>query len=178
MMESENESPITLRGTGIRYGVILGLISIAFFMFLVLINANTVDGWIRWAGFLMSVVLVTLAQLYYKQNGDGYMSYSQGLGIAFWAALISSVISSLFTVVYLTIIDPDFARMLQDMQMEAMEEQGLSEEQIESGMKIAARFSTPPMLFLFGVLGGVFVTMLGALVSTFFVKNENPNMPE
>lgn len=177
-MDSANEGTITLRGTGIRYGLILGLISIAFFMFLVLINANTVDSWIWWAGFLMSVVLVTLAQLYFKQNGDGFLSYSQGLGIAFWVALVSSVISSLFSVVYLTLIDPDFARLLQDMQMEAMEEQGLSEEQIESAMKITASLSTPPMLFLFGVLGGVFTTMLGALVSTFFVKNENPNMPE
>lgn len=177
-MESVEEPLVTQRGVGIRYGAILGLISIAFFMFLVLINANTVDPWIRWAGFLMNMTLVILAQLYYRQNGDGYLSYGQGMGIAFWVALVSSVISSLFTVVYLTLIDPDFARYLQDLQMEAMEEQGLSEEQIESGMKIAASFSTPPMLFIFGVFGGVFATMLGALVTTFFVKKDNPNMPE
>ena len=177
-MEESNTPEITIRGTGIRYGAILGLISIAYFMVLVLTGVNTADGWVRWSGLIFSTALVILGQMYYKQNGNGYMSYSQGLSLAFWVSLISSVISSAFTVLYLTVIDPDFAQMMQDMQMQAMEEQGLSEEQIEQGMKIAAKFTTPPMLFLFGVIGGIFTTMMVALVTTFFTKKENPNMPE
>ncbi|MFZ9504213.1 MAG: DUF4199 domain-containing protein [Cyclobacteriaceae bacterium] len=177
-MEESNTPEITIRGTGIRYGAILGLISIAYFMVLVLTGVNTADGLVRWSVLIFSTALVILGQMYYKQSGNGYMSYSQGLSLAFWVSLISSVISSAFTVLYLTVIDPDFAQMMQDMQMQAMEEQGLSEEQIEQGMKIAAKFTTPPMLFLFGVIGGIFTTMMVALVTTFFTKKENPNMPE
>lgn len=178
MTDFTNTPEVTLRGTGIRYGSILGLITIAYFMVMVLAGINTADGWTRWSGFIFNAALLVLAQLYFKQNGDGFMSYGQGLGIAFWVALVSSVISTAFTVLYLTVIDPDFAQMMQDMQMEAMEEQGLSEEQIEQGMKIAAKFTTPPMLFIFGVLGGIFTTMVIGLVATLFTKKDNPNMPE
>lgn len=177
-MENFETPVITVRQTGIRYGVILGLISVAYFMVLVLSGINTADGWVRWSGFIFNAALVVLGQIYFRQNGGGYMSFGQGMGIAFWIALISSVISTAFTVLYMTIIDPDFAQMIQDMQMEAMAEQGLSDEQIEQAMKMAAAFTTPPMLFLFGVLGGIFSTMLIALIATFITKKENPNMPE
>jgi Flp pilus assembly pilin Flp len=177
-MENIETPLISVRQTGIRYGVILGLISVAYFMVLVLSGINTADGWVRWSGFIFNAALVVLGQLYFRQNGNGYMSFGQGMGIAFWIALISSVISTGFTVLYMTIIDPDFAQMIQDMQMESMAEQGLSDEQIEQGMKMAAKFTTPPMLFTFGVLAGIISTMLIALLTTFFTRKENPNMPE
>lgn len=177
-MENFETPVISARQTGIRYGVILGLISVAYFLVLVLSGVNTADGWVRWSGFIFNAALVVLGQIYFRQNGNDYMSFGQGMGIAFWIALISSLISSGFTVLYMTIIDPDFAQMIQDMQMESMAEQGLSDEQIEQAMKMAARFTTPPMLFVFGVIGGIFSTMLIALVTTFFTRKENPNMPE
>jgi hypothetical protein len=177
-MEKFETTALSTRQVGLRYGLILGLISVAYFMVLVLSGVNTADSWVRWSGFIFNAALVVLGQIYFRQNGDGYMSFGQGMGIAFWVALISSVISSGFTVLYLTVIDPEFAQMIQDMQMEAMAEQGLSDEQIEQGMKMAAKFTTPPWLFIFGMLGGVFSTMLVSLIATFFTRKENPNMPE
>ncbi|MFZ9981624.1 MAG: DUF4199 domain-containing protein [Cyclobacteriaceae bacterium] len=177
-MEKFETTALSARQVGLKYGLILGLISVAYFMVLVLSGINTADGWVRWSGFIFNGALVVLGQIYFRQNGDGYMSYGQGMGIAFWIALVSSVISSGFTVLYLTVIDPDFAQVIQDAQMEAMSDQGLTDEQIEQGMKMAAKFTTPPMLFIFGMLGGIFSTMLISLIATLFTRKENPNMPE
>jgi len=177
-MEEFSTPSVSTRQVGIRYGLILGLISVAYFMVLVLTGVNATDGWARWSGLIFSAALIVLAQIYFKQNGDGYMSYGQGMGISFWISVISAAISSIFFVAYLTVIDPDYAQLMKDLQMQAMEEQGLSDDQIEDAMKIASKFTTPPFLLVFGIIGGVITSMLVALPVTFFTKNENPNMPE
>lgn len=176
-MEEHPTPFVTSRQAGVRYGLILGLISVAYFMVLVLTGVNATDGWARWSNLIFSAALIVLAQIYFKQNGDGYMNYGQGIGISFWVSLISSAISTIFFVTYLTIIDPDYSEMMRDLQMQAMEEQGLSSDQIEDAMKIASKFTTPPFLLVFGIIGGVISSILVALPITFFTKKENPNMP-
>ena len=57
---------------------------------------------------IITIVIIFLAHKYYKDNGDGFMSYGQGIGIGFWIGLVSAVISSIFTYIYAKFIDPSF----------------------------------------------------------------------
>lgn len=178
MTDFSAPSSITTRGTGIKYGGILGLILIAYFMILISVGSSTTDSWIVWSYYILTAGLIFLAQVNFKQIGDGYMSYGQGLGIAFWTVLVSSVMHHAFSVSYMTYIDPDFARVMQDAQRQAMEDRNLSDEEIEAGMKMLARFSTPGMILIIGIVSSLFTGMLVALITTLFTRRENPNMPE
>ncbi len=176
-MENENSQSekVTTRSAGIRYGLMMAVISIAFF---VVMNVAGIDmqGPVGYASWAITAAMLFLAQKYYKDQGDGFMTIGQGTGIGFWVGIISSVISSIFTYVYIKFIDDSFLQAIKDKQMEAMEKQGLSDEQIEQSMKIAGAFTSPEAILGFGIVGGIVVAVLIALVISLFTKNVNPDL--
>ena len=174
----DSEAPVTVRNTGLRYGIILGLVSIAYFLLLVISGVNTTDGWGRWSSLLLNAGILALGQIYFRQNGDGYMSYGQGMSISFWTGALSSLILSVFTYVYIKFIDSDFLLMMEDIQRAAMEERGMSDEQIDQAMEMVSKFSTPEWIFGFGVIGGIIGVLLVGLLVTIFTQKPNRSMPE
>src|SRR5262245_29869391 len=93
-------APVTTRSVGMRYGMIQSVISIVYFLVLTFAGVNMTEGPGRWASLLFTLVLLFLAHKYFKDNGDGFMSFGQGMGISFWVALISTAIYSVFFYVY------------------------------------------------------------------------------
>lgn len=172
-MENSAEEKLSTRSVGIRYGLILGVISIVYFLVLSLSGLNPNDGW-NWAGLVFTIGAIFLAHKYYKENGDGFMPYGDGVGIGFWITLISSAISSVFTYIYVKFVDTTFMEMIRDQQMEKFQEQGMSDEQIDQAMEMAAKFSTPEMILIFGLLGGLFIGMIVVLIVTAITKKSNP----
>jgi hypothetical protein len=132
------------------------------------------SGYWNWISYFMTGVLVFLAHKYYKDNTSGFMSYGQGIGIAFWMGLISGVISSVFTYIYIKFVDSSFVEMIKEKQLADMEAKGMSEEQIDQAMKMASYFMTPEAMFLFGLIGGIVGTIIIALIVTIFTQKKAP----
>jgi hypothetical protein len=163
----------TTRAVGIRYGLILSAISIAFFLIVVLSGLD-MNGPLKWVSYAISLVVVFLAHKNFKDTGDGFMSYGQGIGIAFWMSLFSSVISSVFTYFYIKFIDSGFIDKIKEMQMEEMEKKGMSDAQMEQAMKFAAMFTTPEAILIFGIVFGIIGLIIGAIVISIFTQKKNP----
>jgi hypothetical protein len=176
-MEPQNESiagKITTRSVGMRYGLFLGGIGIVSFLIMALSGMRP-DGPGRWISTVFTFVLIFLAHKYYKDNGDGFMTIGQGVGIGFWAGLVSSVISSIFMYIYLKFVDSGFVDMIKETQMEEMQKRGMSEDQIDQAMKIAGMFTSAEALLIFGlVFGVIFGIGIGLLIS-FFTQKKNPD---
>ena len=173
-MEQEQSSEVvTTRSTGIRYGVIAGIISIFYFVGLSMAGVD-MQGPAQWAGIIITIVVLFLAHKYYKENGDGFMSYGQGIGIAFWMGLVSSVISSVFTFIYVSFIDKSFIENAKDLQIEKMQEQGMSEAQIDQAMQFSSFFFTPTSMLIMGLIMGVIFTVIVGLIVTIFTQKKDP----
>lgn len=176
-MENPSSEKLSTRAVGIRYGLILAAVSVIFFLLAAALSLNTTQGPARWVSLIFMTVVFFLGQKYYKENGDGYMTYGQGMGIGFWASLISSLISSVFTYIYVKFIDPSWLETIKEMQVEQLQEQGMSDEQIEMSMGMMEKLSTPEMIFIFGIIGGVFLGVILSLVITIFTQKNNSNTP-
>lgn len=174
-MEEQTTPSITPRQVGIRYGLILAGVSVAYFLIATLLGLNTTEGPGQWASLIFVVVVLVLAHQYYKEKGDGFMSYGQGMGIGFFATLISSTISSLFTYVYIKFIDATWIEQLKEMQLEQLEERGMSDDEIEMAMSMMDMFTTPGSIFIFGVIGGVIGGVIISLIVTIFTQKNNTN---
>jgi hypothetical protein len=164
----------TIRSTGVRYGLISGVVSIVFFLILVMSAVDMTSGPWQWLGWIITAALIFLAHKYYKDNTDGYMSYGQGIQIAMWMGMLSAVISSLFTYVYVKFIDASFVEMIREKQAAAMAEKGMTEEQIDQAMKIAAMFTTPEAMLGFGLVFGFLAVLVIALLVTIFTQKKAP----
>jgi hypothetical protein len=170
----EETTSITTRSVGIRYGLILALVSVIYFLVLTIMNVDMTSGIGRWASILFYVAGIFLAHKYFKDNGSGFMSYGEGIGISFWIGLLSSVISSLFTYIYIKFFDASFVEMIKEKQIEEMQARGMSDEQIDQGMKFAEMFMSPEAILIFGIIGGIITVLIVGLIVTIFTQKKSP----
>jgi hypothetical protein len=79
--------------------------------------------------------------------------------------------------VYVKYIDSGFIQQMMDKQEEAFVAQGMSQEQIRVAMDMTAKFMTPEMMLVFGIVGGLVIIMIVGLIVTAFTKKNSPDMP-
>jgi hypothetical protein len=170
-METEvnTTASVTPRSVGVKYGLISALISVVYFLVLVVSGQNAFDNKWSWIGLIVSVAIVILAHKNFKDSGNGFMTYGQGVGIAFWIALVSVVINFALTFAYVSFIDATAMDMFYEQQTEQMSMQGLQDEQIDMAISWTKTLFWPMYLFMglfFGVLVGVIVSI--------FTQKKNP----
>ena len=178
-MENEKqpaELTQTTRSVGVKFGLIMGAVSIAYFMTLIVLDVDTTEGVGRWASLFINAGLIFFAHKTFKDNSEGgFMSYGQGFTIGFWMSLVSSVISSVFTYIYVKFIDQGFIQMMLDKQEEGMLERGMSDAQVEQAMEMSAKFMTPNSMLIFGVIFGTIILLIVAAVISIFTQKKNPD---
>ncbi len=175
-METEvnTTSGVTPRSTGIRFGLIAAVISIAYFLILNVAGLDRTAAVWNWIGYLITAAIIFFAHKYYKENGDGFLSYGQGIGVCAWIGIVSGVIASIFTYLYIKFVDTGFMETVKEKQLEAMQERGLTDEQIDQAMKFSSMFTTPEAIFIMGLIISVIATIIIGLIVTIFTQKKNP----
>ncbi|NJN43186.1 MAG: DUF4199 domain-containing protein [Flammeovirgaceae bacterium] len=74
----------TTRSVGMKYGLYLGVIGIAYFTVMSVMGMDMQSGIGRWGGLVFDVIIIFLAHKAFKDDGDSFMSIGQGTGISFW----------------------------------------------------------------------------------------------
>lgn len=168
MEENESSKP-TVRSVGLKYGAVSAVVNIVFFLILALSGLGAFDNKWGWIGMIFSVIILYLAHKNFKDDGDGFMSYGQGVGIGFWISLVSIVIGALFTYTYANIIDPATMESFYEKQYEQMQEKGMQDEQIEMAVSWTKKLFWP-IYVVFGIFFGLIV----ALIVTIFTQKKSP----
>ena len=170
MEENSSIEKPSVMSVSLRYGGIMAVASIAFMMILIAMGANPFENdWKGWISSLITVGILVMAHKYFKDNGDGYMSYGQGLGIGFISILISIVVGGIFSYVYANFIDLGIMEDLWQKTTEKMQAQGQSEDTIETAMSW-----TKKLFWVFYFIGGAFVALIIALIVSIFTQKKNP----
>ena len=168
----ENDQPTT-KSLAMKWGLINGIIGIVIFILIDLAGlvGNQLVGWI---GYVVFAVLVVLAHKEFKSEGDGFMSYGQGLGIGTLTMVISSVISSAFFFIYVSFVSTSFIDTIKENQIMSMQEQGMSDAEIDQAMGFSEFFMSPVAMTLIGLITAIFIGFIISLLVTIFTKNPDP----
>lgn len=169
------EKEVTTRGVGLQYGVIAGIIMIIYGMILQLTDMATNQG-LAFLNYLFLAVIIFLAHKKYKETGDGFLSYGQGLGIGFWVSLAGGILAMVFSYVYMKFIDSSVMDQAIEKARYDMEEQGMSDAQVDQAMAISEKFMTPEMIFVFGILGILFFGFILSLIISAITKKTDPQL--
>jgi flagellar biosynthesis protein FliQ len=167
-------TPVSTTTTGIRYGLITGLIwMIVDFVFRTTGLSLKYSLYLP-ASLVVYIVGIIMAHRYFKEQNGGFMSYGQGVMIVVILSLVSGTLSGLFNYVYVNFIDPDYAaRMRADMEAWMSSFNGIPDEQIEktlaglSDEKVKSPLQIGQTL-LSSAFGGLIV---GLLISIFTRRN-------
>lgn len=172
--EQEEREPYTVKSAGIKYGVYLGIVSVV--LALVQFMSNGAGGMIiTIASLVISIAAIIFAHNEFKKNNDGFMSYSEGLGIGVLVSVVSGVIGSTFSVLYRTVIDSEFTKRMIEQARQRLEDAGsLSDAEIDQAMSLTEKMSTPAMSFFIGIIGSAFMGLVISLIVSAITKNKRP----
>ena len=164
----------TIKSVGLKYGVLLGAALIGFFLLIYILDLAG-NQTIQYASYIFIIGAVVLALREYKEGNDGFMSFGKGLGGGMLTIAVGSVISSLFSYVFLKFLDPSYMQRIVDITRERMEENpNLTEEQVEQAMESTMPFLTPEAITVFGIVGTLVVGLIICLIISAIMKKDVP----
>jgi hypothetical protein len=167
-MENQTTSPSLIM---LKWGAIGGLLS---FIFTLITKFTGLEddfsetlGWVSTIfTLIINVTILVLALREVREENDGFMSYGQGLGSSTLLGAIWGVIAGGFNYIYLQFIDQGVVQKQLDLARERLEDQGLTESQIEDAEKITKIMMGPGVQFVMVVVVTiVFMFILGLIVS-------------
>jgi hypothetical protein len=128
---------------------------------------------------IMIVILVIVGRAQRQENND-ILPYGEALKTTFLTGLVGVVISTLFTIILVNLIDPSLVEKLTEMGMDAarsmMEAVGMPEDKLAEAMEKAEEESVngfTPTRQLLGIFqSSIFVLIVAAIVSIFIKKDE------
>ncbi|MCR9254195.1 MAG: DUF4199 domain-containing protein [bacterium] len=171
-MENEVQG-VSVKQVAVKWGLILGMVSVILTLIVQLLTLYE-NQWAGWIGLPFSIAVVFLAHNAFKNEGDGFMSYGQGLGIGVLLSLIASVISSLFNWVYLSFVDDGMIQFQIEKAHEEWEKQGMSSAQIEQAEGFMDIMMNPVTMTILGIVMGTLFGFLISLVVSAITQKKNP----
>lgn len=174
MEQNELNEKAPVKNSALSYGVILGLVSIILsvaFYILGLTDQNMIGGLI---GVAALIVIIALGISHYKKANGGQLSLSDGLKVGMLIAVIGGILAGLYQILFLTVIEPDFMAQAMEKQREAMINRNpeMTDEQIEQAIEMSKKFSSPGIIFAFGLAWNLFLGFITSLISSLIMKNK------
>lgn len=156
-------------------GLIIGLIMVVWTLILYIAQLEQIPVVAMLAPLIISIIGIVWTHKQYKKNGDGVMSYSQGLGLGTLAIGIAGVVNGVFTYIYISFIDSSVmeraSRALEEQRIKLLDE-GLAQAQVDQVMNIQEMMFQPGVMFISGILGSLFFGFILSLIVSLFTKEE------
>ena len=115
----------------LNWGIIVGIVLIIYGVIMYFLGLS-LEKWNNWVSYILLIAGIVYATIQYRDNVlGGSITYAQALGFGVLISLFASVMSAIYSYVFLTFIDTDFIGKVMEMAQEQMLNKGLTEEQIE-----------------------------------------------
>lgn len=169
------EKPSTAR-IALKWGVITSVIIIVYSVFLFMTGLQLKNNSLSYVSYLFLLGGIILALKEYRTLNNEFLGFGEGLGLGTLMSAVTSLISSIFSFLYVTFIDTTIMQQVMDMQREQMEARGMTQEQVEQAMEMVGKFTSPGMIFVIGLLAFIFFGFILSLIVSAVMKKEKPQM--
>ncbi|WP_210466881.1 DUF4199 domain-containing protein [Rufibacter roseolus] len=167
------ESTVTPTSVGVRYGLIIGLVYV-FFQVITYITYTSTNWKVGLIGFVILIVGIVFAYKYFKANNNGFMKYSQGLGIGTLAGLVAGILTAIVSYFYIEFIDPSVLENMKQAQIEMMEGFNLPEEQMDKFIEDLENKTTALRQAINQIIGLPIIAFILSLIIAAIMKRSQP----
>lgn len=174
------EKNVSVFNTALRYGLIGGLILILWTL-LTIVSMDRGGVLASSLGLLVSIVVTVgisffVIKFHRDQELEGFISFSKAFVISILAIVIAGAITSAFSVVDLTIINPDYYEGAREDMRFQYEDMGMDDEAIEMAMKVMTFIQSPVIMFFMGILSFAFFGAIISLITSLVLKRDEPQV--
>ena len=120
------------------------------------------------------VIYLCIKEIRDKQN-NGLLSFGSGFSSGMMVSLVGGIISSIFSYIYFTVINPGMITYIKMKQEQGMLDNGMSEEQIEKMSGRMEFWSSPVMMAAFSLVGMLIIGLVISLICSAILKKEDPS---
>jgi hypothetical protein len=161
----------------VKWGIIGGLLG---FLFSVITQYSGLAedfsetlGWVSFlVTFLINVSILFLALKEVREQQGGFITYGEGLGSSTLLGGIWGIVAGGFNYIYINFIDDAMIQKQMDLARQRLEDQGLSESQIQDAEKITNMMLGPGVQFITIVIATIFFLFVLGLVVSGIMKRE------
>jgi hypothetical protein len=174
-METKNALFIS----AIKSGLIIGVVSIVVFVIMYVADIKPIGMMMPFVimliGLAINIAILVIMFKKYRTETGGFISFGNAFLYCFIALVVASIISTIFTLLFIQLIEPAYYKNIMDAQKAYMENYlagKVSEEQMAQTMdKIDEQaanmgsIATTAKNFLFGVIfSGIIALIVGAIM--------------
>ncbi len=171
-VKMEETQKFSLLKCTMNYGAMLGLALIIYSLILWMFDASNNQN-LGYVSFIISITGIVFATKTFRDKEQGgFITYGRALGVGTLTSLFAGIITSFFSYLLYTVIDPGLVDKTLAIMEQGYYEAGLSDSQIEMAMNMAKRFTNPVMMALLGLLSSVLVGFIFSLITSIFLKRE------
>ena len=168
----ENQE-ITPKQIMLNYGLLLGFASVLINVALYSMGKTYDPHWsVGVISIGVTVVIIILGIRKIKELNNGFLSLSEALKTGLGIALISGIITVIYTLIFTNFIEPEyFARMLEVQQQKMLETYpNFTDEQLEASMEMAKKMSGPAISSAIAIIGSLFFGFIISLIGGLIMK--------
>jgi hypothetical protein len=160
----------------LTWGIGTGVASALFYQ--ILYATGKEDSGLRWLNLLIVFLGLFIGTMMVRDKAqEGYMTYGQGFKTGFLMTLLITVISLIALIVDLQ-IHPDLVDKILAKAQNDMINKGANEQQIEMSMHYTRMMTTPVMLCIWTIVGGIFMGTILSLITAGVNTKKKPFMQE
>ncbi|MEM9823525.1 MAG: DUF4199 domain-containing protein [Bacteroidota bacterium] len=174
---------VKMMPTALRYGLIGGLVYVLINLMLYVLGLSDVKEASSAAmGIIttlivygmLATVLVMAIKFHKEKELGGFIATGRGIAMGVLTMVFMALVVSVWTYVFMAIIDPGIVEDIRALQMEQLEAQNASEEQIQATMPYIEMMTTPGVSafvnFVVLMIFGLIVSAIAGAV----MKEEHP----
>ncbi|MAP54970.1 MULTISPECIES: DUF4199 domain-containing protein [Altibacter] len=172
----ETQTP-SVKKIALNYGLLLALGTIVVSVIVYVLGMHMDQPWWQSAlNFIIMAAAIVYGLKTFKKESGGFLSLGEAIKTGLAISLVAGVIGSIFTYIFVTVIEPDFVTQLLDVTRENMIEQNpqMTEEQLEMAMGMTEKFMTPWFMTAMGLIASLFFGFIISLIAGLIMKQNRP----
>jgi len=160
--------------SSLQFGLLTGLVLIVFTLILFLAGVPEKSP-VHFIGLVLYIGMLYWGMVNIRNRQlNGVMSYGKAFGTGFWIALFTAILVGIFTFFYLKYINQGFmANHLAEARIKMEERPGITQAQVEQGMKMVRIFASPIMSAIMALFWDVIMGTVLSLIIAIFAKRED-----
>ncbi|WP_299536137.1 DUF4199 domain-containing protein [Ulvibacterium sp.] len=160
----------------LRFGLLLGLVSIVFSIMLFTMDMHYEQNtMVQIVSLILAAAAISLGVSQFKKDNGGFLKLSEALKIGTGIALVAGILGLLYFFIQSSIIEPDYWDKAYEIgkQKALQDNPSLTEEQVDQGIEMQKKFKW--LFYPIGLIINIIVGLVLGLIIGLIMKKQKPS---